>query len=94
MSEQNIKIEVTNESKLDDENKKRESRIRDVFFENLGMLTIGDLSFLIQVPEKTIRDWVYKRQIPFKKVGNLIRFVPTEIHQWIEERSTHVDRGS
>lgn len=39
----------------------------------------------------TLRDWVYKRQIPFKKVGNLIRFVPSEIQKWIEERSQHVD---
>lgn len=65
---------------------------RSQIFDNL--LTIQDLSLWLQVPDKTIRDWVYKRQIPFKKVGNLIRFVPSEIHRWIEERNVYVDRGS
>lgn len=41
----------------------------------------------LSVSEGTLRDWVYKRQIPFKKVGYLVRFDPSEIHQWIEERS-------
>ncbi|QQR81591.1 MAG: helix-turn-helix domain-containing protein [Deltaproteobacteria bacterium] len=42
----------------------------------------------LSVSELTLRDWVYKRQIPFKKVGNLIRFDPSEIHCWIEGRSS------
>jgi excisionase family DNA binding protein len=58
------------------------------------LLNIEDLSTWLMISEKTLRDWVYKRQIPFKKVGNLIRFVPSEIHRWIEERNVYVDRGS
>ena len=59
-------------------------QIKDVFFENLGMLKIEDLSWLIQVPEKTIRDWVYKRQIPYVKVGKHVRFASAAIREWIE----------
>lgn len=54
-------------------------------FENL--ITYQQLSELIQVPVKTLQDWVYKREIPFKKIGRLVRFSPSEIHAWIDGRS-------
>lgn len=55
------------------------------FFEN-KLWSIKTLSrFLDDVPEATIRDWVYKRQIPFRKVRGLIRFVPFEIFEWIKK---------
>lgn len=57
-----------------------------VFFENL--VTIKELSLGLQVPEKTIRDWVYKRRIPFCKVGNLIRFRSSEIEAWLVRKET------
>lgn len=38
----------------------------------------------LSVPEKTIRDWVFKRQIPVKRVKRLVRFSPAEINQWVE----------
>lgn len=63
------------------------------FFDN-PFWDIKQAAYALSVPEATLRDWVYKRQIPFKKVGNLIRFVPSEIHQWIEERNAYVYRGS
>jgi excisionase family DNA binding protein len=52
-------------------------------FDNL--ITILQLSQWTQVPEKTIRDWVYKRKIPFKKVGRHIRFLKSEIELWIQK---------
>ena len=46
-------------------------------------------SQMLSISQKTLRDWVYKRQIPFKKVGKLVRFDPSEIHGWIEERNNY-----
>lgn len=57
------------------------------FFEN-SLWDIKTAAQKLSISEKTLRDWVYKRQVPFKKVGNLVRFDPYEIHQWIEERSS------
>ncbi len=54
---------------------------------------IKTASLMLSVPEGTLRDWVYKRRIPFKKLGNLIRFDPREVRSWIDERSNDVDRG-
>ncbi len=62
-------------------------RSKQPLFEN-SLWDIKQTSEKLNVSEKTIRDWVYKRQIPFKKIGKLVRFHPSEIHQWIEERST------
>jgi excisionase family DNA binding protein len=50
-----------------------------------NFITIEQLSQWTQVPVKTIRDWVYKRQIPFKKVGRLVRFQKSEIELWIKK---------
>ena len=48
---------------------------------------IHKTSQMLSVAEKTLRDWVHKRRIPFKKVGKLIRFIPSEIRHWIEENN-------
>lgn len=55
------------------------------FFENY--ITYKQLSEWIQVSVKTLQDWVYKREIPFIKIGRLVRFKPSEIQIWIEERN-------
>jgi len=46
----------------------------------------------LKVPIATIRDWIYKRQIPFKKVGRHVRFDPLDIRKWLEERSQNGNR--
>ena len=54
-------------------------------FDNLW--SVARLAEYLAVPTPTIRDWVYKRKIPFVKVGDrLIRFQPSDIHKWLSER--------
>lgn len=55
-----------------------------VLFENL--IGYKELSNWLSIPERTLQDWVYKRKIPFVKVQGLIRFIPSEIQAWIQER--------
>lgn len=50
------------------------------------LLTIKQLSKYLSVSVPTIRDWVYKRQIPFAKLGRLVRFDPLDIRKWLNER--------
>jgi excisionase family DNA binding protein len=45
-------------------------------------VSIKTLGHLLEVPEKTIRAWVYKRLIPYHKLGKLVRFNLTEIQRW------------
>ena len=51
------------------------------------LLSIDRLAEYLDVPPATIRDWVYKRQIPFVKVGRLVRFHPSDVQRWLSERS-------
>lgn len=52
-------------------------------FENLW--TVTDTAEYLKVSEKTIYDWVYKRQIPFHKCNRLLRFRPSEIAKWFSK---------
>lgn len=54
-------------------------------FEN-PLWDIKKISEHLLIPVKTIRDWVYKKSIPFHKVGRQVRFCPSEIERWILER--------
>ncbi|MFN0118808.1 MAG: excisionase family DNA-binding protein [Elusimicrobiota bacterium] len=49
-----------------------------------GYISPKTLSDYLDIPISTIRTWISKKSIPFKKVGFLIRFDLQEIHQWIE----------
>lgn len=56
------------------------------------LLTIEDLSHYLNVPIATIRDWVFKRQLPYKKIGRHVRFDPLDIREWLCERSQNGHR--
>ncbi len=51
-------------------------------FENLW--TVTETAEFLRVSEKTIYDWVYRREIPFIKLKRLLRFRPTEIAKWLQ----------
>lgn len=54
--------------------------------------SVGDLSNYLSTPVGTIRDWVFKRQIPFYKVGRHIRFRPSDIEVWLENGGNNGNR--
>ena len=51
-------------------------------FENLW--TVIETANFLNVSDKTIYDWVHKRQIPFLKVNRLLRFRPSEVAEWLQ----------
>jgi len=52
-----------------------------------NLWSINRLAEYLDVPPATIRDWCYKRKVPFRKVGRHIRFVPSDIEEWLKNRS-------
>jgi len=46
------------------------------------LVSVPTLSRMLDVPEKTIRGWILKRQIPYHKLGKLVRFNVGEIRAW------------
>jgi excisionase family DNA binding protein len=48
---------------------------------------IGELGKRASVKVATLRKYVARREIPFVKVGRLVRFRPSEIETWISQRA-------
>ena len=63
-------------------------------FDNLDMsklATVKEVAGLLNMSERTIRDWVFRKQIPFLKVKGGVRFDLAAILEWLE-RGCHVDQ--
>lgn len=52
------------------------------------LLSVEQVATLLQVRPKTIRNWVYLRKIPFRKINGTVRFLRAEIEAWTEEGSS------
>jgi excisionase family DNA binding protein len=63
---------------------------QELLIEN-QLWSIERLAQYLDVPEATIRDWVYKRRVPFVKVGRHVRFKPSDVDEWIEQGGICVD---
>ena len=59
---------------------------------NSCLWDIPRLANYLSVPVGTIRDWVYKRSIPFVRAGRHIRFMPKDIEGWLENRRVEPHR--
>lgn len=44
--------------------------------------TVNDVAAFLGVRPRTIYDWVYRRCIPYLKVGRALRFSPDAIELW------------
>jgi excisionase family DNA binding protein len=49
-----------------------------------GPLNVKDLAELLDVTEATIQRWVRRHQVPAIRVGDIIRFDPCMLADWIE----------
>lgn len=52
------------------------------------LLSIVQIAQQLGVSVKTIYGWVYLRQIPFVKMGRLVKFDPRDIAKWIETKKS------
>ena len=46
------------------------------------LASVRSLSQMLDVKERTIREWVAKREIPYHKLGRLVRFDIKQIQTW------------
>ena len=49
-------------------------------------LTVKDVALLLQLSVQTIRRYTMNREIPFHKINRAVRYKPSEIEKWVEER--------
>ena len=51
-----------------------------------GLWTMEDVAEYLHLKPATIQDKVFKRSIPFIKLGGAVRFRKEDIDRWIEEQ--------
>ena len=56
------------------------------------LLTIKDLAKMLQVSEKTIYQWVALGNIPYLKIGKLLRFDSLKVLEYFEKSA--IDKGA
>ena len=60
---------------------------RSLVFENQpngkrSLWTANEAAMFLGISVRTIRDLVYRRRVPYRKVGRCLRFDPNEIERW------------
>ncbi len=50
------------------------------------LLDVDGVAQLLKVKKRTIYEWVRIKKIPYKHVGDLLRFNRAEILEWLEKR--------
>lgn len=50
------------------------------------LMTVDDVAAYVNVPVNTVRSWIKTGAIPFLKAGQLVRFDPDEIQEWLRSR--------
>ncbi len=53
----------------------------------MKLITIDELSTILQTSKSTIYRWVHKREIPFVKLGGKLLFSQDEIQEYIKKNS-------
>jgi excisionase family DNA binding protein len=50
------------------------------------LISKADLAEWLGISPRTVDEWVRNREVPFVRVGRLVRFEPDEIRKWIAAR--------
>ena len=50
------------------------------------LLNKREIAAYLKVAPRTIEDWVYRRKIPFLKVGRAVRFDAHEVSLWLDSQ--------
>ena len=51
------------------------------------LLTIDQLCSLINLKKATVYDFVYRKRIPYVKIGRLLRFREDLIEEWLQQKT-------
>ena len=84
MGKHNLKI-LQNDDKLEKYIRPYNSKsYKFMFFDNL--ITVKELAIAFGLSPKTIQSWVYKRQIPYLKIGGKVLFRKRSLEEWLNRK--------
>ena len=52
-----------------------------------GLMTIDDAAKVLGVKKSWIRSAIFKKSIPYVKLGNLVRFREKDLKEWIQKNT-------
>jgi len=58
------------------------------------LLTIEEASKLLSVKISRLRTAVFKREIPFVKIGHLVRFRASDLDAWVSKKTVKEEEKS
>jgi excisionase family DNA binding protein len=68
----------------------RDTSDRPPFFDNLKWFTAREAVMYLRLPsEGALRNLVYRRKIPYAKLGRLLRFEKRALDRFLESSTTH-----
>ena len=56
------------------------------------LLTVDDVAEMLQLKPSTVRAYAERSTLPCVRIGNRLRFLPSDVGAWIEQR--HAKGGS
>jgi len=56
----------------------------------LRLWTVREFARFLHVHEKTIYDWVSRGEVPCIRLGNRLRFLPSDVSRWLQARKEGV----
>ena len=57
------------------------------------LLTITEASELLSIKVSRLRTAVFRKEIPFIKIGRLVRFKEDDLMNWVSENTQKVKKG-
>ncbi|MCT4642487.1 MAG: helix-turn-helix domain-containing protein [Bacteriovoracaceae bacterium] len=67
--------------------KEEETTNNDCKKSSQSLLKIQQICSLLNIQESHLRSLIFRSEIPFIKIGRLIRFDPDKIKKWLEEKN-------
>ena len=58
------------------------------------LLTAKQLSDILEIKVATVYDWVSRKEIPYVKIGRLIRFKKAEVFRWVDSHTIRPNPSS
>lgn len=58
--------------------------VQDVLPLNERLLTVNETCALCNVSRRTLCDWMKRKVIRYRKIGKLVRFVPSEVRECLD----------
>lgn len=58
--------------------------------ENKNLMTALDVAEMLQMKMSWVRQRVHKDELPYYKIGNLVRFNRTDIQRWLDTKRENI----